>query len=41
MATGSNADISETETLFSIFYCISRFYLKFEIFRKKKISLVA
>ena len=41
METGSNADISETETLFSIFYCISGMYVKFVIFRKKKISLIA
>ena len=36
MATGSNADISETETLFSVFYCISSMYVKFGVFRKKK-----
>ena len=36
MVTGSNADISETETLFSIFYCICGMYVKFGVFRKKK-----
>ena len=29
MATNSNEDISETENLFSIFYCISEIYVKF------------
>ena len=32
MATGSNADIFETETLFSTFYCIFAMYVKFVIF---------
>ena len=41
MATGSNADISGTENLFSIFYYVSEIYVKFGVFRKKKISLIA
>ena len=36
MATGSNVDLSETETLFLLFYGISRMYVKFGVFRKKK-----
>ena len=36
MATSFNADISETENLFSIFYCVSKIYVKFRVFRKKK-----
>ena len=39
MATSSNAEISETENLFSIFYCVSEIYVKFPVFRRKKISL--
>ena len=41
MATSSNADISETENLFSIFDCVSQIYVKFRVFRKKKITLKA
>ena len=32
MATNSNADISETENLFSIFYSFSEMYDKFGVF---------
>ena len=32
MATNSNEDISETENLFSIFYCVSEIYVKFGVF---------
>ena len=39
--TSSNADISKTENLLSIFYCVSEIYVKFRVFRKKKISLKA
>ena len=41
MATSSNADIFETENLFSIFYCVSETYVKFAVFRRKKIGLKA
>ena len=36
MVTSSNADISETENLFSIFYCVSEIYVKFRVFFLKK-----
>ena len=32
MATGSDANISETENFLSIFYCVSEIYAKFGIF---------
>ena len=32
MATSPNADISETESFFRIFYCVSEIYVKFEVF---------
>ena len=32
MATSSNEDVSETENFFSIFYCFSEIYVKFEVF---------
>ena len=36
MATNSNEDISQTENLFSIFYCVSEIYVKFlEYFERK------
>ena len=35
LTTSSSADISETENLFSIFYCVSEIYGKFRVFRKK------
>ena len=36
MATSSNADISETENFFSIFYCVSGFStLNLEYFERK------
>ena len=35
MATSSNADISETEDLCSIFFFVSEIYVKFRVFRKK------
>ena len=35
MATRSNADISETENLFSIFYCVSKSTLNLTYFEKK------
>ena len=35
MATSSNADISETENLFSIFYCVSKSKLNLTYFEKK------
>ena len=38
LATSSSADISETENLFSIFYCVSEIYGKFRVFRKKNQS---
>ena len=41
MARRSNADISETENLLTIFYCVSKIYVKFQVFRKKRISLKA
>ena len=41
MATSSMADISETEHFFWIFYCFSEIYVKFGVFPKKKISLIA
>ena len=36
MVTSSKADISETENLFSIFYCVSEIYVKFGVFSNKK-----
>ena len=41
MATNFKADISETERFFRIFYYVSEIYVKFEVFWKKKISLIA
>ena len=41
MVTSSKADISETENLFSNFYCVSEIYVKFGVFSKKMISLIA
>ena len=41
MATGSMADIFETENFPLIFYCISEIYVKFGLFSKRKISLIA
>ena len=41
MATIFKADISETDIFFSIFHYISEIYVKFEVFFKKKISLIA
>ena len=38
LVTSSSADISETENLFSIFYCVSEIYGKFRVFRKKNQS---
>ena len=38
MATSYNADISETEKLFSIIYCVSDIYVKFGVFPKKNQS---
>ena len=35
IATISNADIYETENLFSVSYCISEIYVKFGVFWKK------
>ena len=32
IATNYNTDISETEKLFSIFYCVSEIYVKFGVF---------
>ena len=32
MATSSNADISETENFFWIFYIVSEIYVKFGVF---------
>ena len=32
MATSSNENVSETENFFSIFYCVSEIYGKFEVF---------
>ena len=32
MATGPNADISETENFFWIFYCVSEIHVKFGVF---------
>ena len=32
MTTGSNADISESENFFWIFYCVSEIYVKFGVF---------
>ena len=32
MATSPNADISETENFFSIFYCASKIYVKLGVF---------
>ena len=32
MATSSKDDISETENLFWIFYCVSEIYVKFGVF---------
>ena len=39
MPTSSNADISETENLLSIFDFVSEIYVKFQVFRKKRISV--
>ena len=36
MAKSSNADMSETENLFSMFYSVSSIYLKFGVFSNKK-----
>ena len=36
MATSSNADISETENFFWIFYYVSEIYVKFGIFSRKR-----
>ena len=36
LTKSSSADISETENLFSIFYCVSEIYGKFRVFKKKK-----
>ena len=36
MATGPNADISETENLFRTFYCVSEIYVTFGVFLKKR-----
>ena len=36
IATSSNADITETQNFFSIFYCVSEIYVKFRVFRKKR-----
>ena len=38
LTKSSSADISETENLFSIFYCVSEIYGKFRVFRKKNQS---
>ena len=35
MATSRNADMSETENFFSIFYIVSEIYVKFGVFWKK------
>ena len=32
MATTSNADISETENILLIFYCVTEIYVKFGVF---------
>ena len=32
MATTSNEDISEIESIFRIFYCVSEIYVKFAVF---------
>ena len=32
MATSPNADISKTENVFLIFYCVSERYIKFGVF---------
>ena len=32
MATTSNADISKTENILLIFYCVSEIYVKFAVF---------
>ena len=32
MTTGSNADISESENFFWIFFCVSEIYVKFGVF---------
>ena len=36
MATSPNADISETENFFWIFYRVSEIYVKFGVFSKKR-----
>ena len=35
IATSSNAGISETENLLSVFYCVSEIYVNFGVCRKK------
>ena len=32
MVTSSNADVTETENFFRIFYCISEIYVKFGVY---------
>ena len=36
MGKSSNSEISETENLFSIFYCVSEIYVTLEVFSKKE-----
>ena len=41
MATSCKADISETENFFWTFSCVSEICVKFGVFERKRISLIA
>ena len=41
MATSSKSDIYETEIFFWMFFCVPEMYVKFGLFKKKKLSLIA